>query len=235
VHAERKALKLDPEGTMTAFDFVKEDDHALKRQGRICKCNRSDNHVLTKSIGIRHAIMDGDIDKALEYTQAHYPNVLKDNEHIYFRLRSRKFIEMIRRASEIRTTAMKIPKKSNGHANHWYEEEAAQEMELDEPMEQTNGYDKMDVEDSSNSATEYDRLLEATIRYGQVLQAEFKNDPRREVQKSLDDAFALLAYEDPINAKEVSHLVRQEGRVVVAEELNSAILGGSLIARSALM
>ena len=41
---------------------------------------------------------------------------------------------------------------------------------------------------------------------------------------ALKDAFALIAYEDPLNAKEVSHLLDPSGRVAVAEELNSAIL-----------
>jgi hypothetical protein len=33
-----------------------------------------------------------------------------------------------------------------------------------------------------------------------------------------------MAYQDPLNAKEVSHLLDPNGRVAVAEELNSAIL-----------
>lgn len=181
--------------------------------------------VVTYSLGIRMAILDGDIDRALKHTNAYYPNVLKDNEHIYFRLRSRKFIEMIRRAAEIRSHTMRNSKKSNGHQGHWYEDEVSHEMELDDPPLASNGWDKMDVEGSSDSQADYNRLLDETIQYGQVLQAEFQHDPRREVHKSLQDAFALLAYEDPINSKEVSHLLKREGRVAVAEELNSAILG----------
>src|SRR5438045_2201855 len=105
------------------------------------------------------AILDGDIDKALKYTTAYYPNVLKDNEHIYFRLKSRKFIEMIRRASEIRSYAMKSNRKSNGHGSHWYDEEVGHEMELDEPPLETNGWDKMDVESAADSLIEYNSLL----------------------------------------------------------------------------
>jgi hypothetical protein len=176
-------------------------------------------------VGIRTAILDGDVDKALKHTSAYYPNVLKDNEHIYFRLKSRKFIEMIREAAEIRNNTMTNSKRSNGHSGRdWYEDIINHDMELDE-LPANNGWDKMDTEGTNNSQAEYDRLLKETIIYGQVLQAEFEHDPRREVQKSLRDAFALLAYEDPLNAKEVSHLLKREGRVAVAEELNSAILG----------
>lgn len=49
-----------------------------------------------KSIAIRTAILDGDIDLALHLTQKHYPKVLAVNPHIEFRLRCRKFIEMMR-------------------------------------------------------------------------------------------------------------------------------------------
>jgi hypothetical protein len=162
------------------------------------------------------------VDKALKHTNAYYPNVLKDNEHIYFRLRSRKFIEMIREAAEIRNNTMMNTRKSNGHGGgDWYDDVINHDMELDD----LSGWDKMDTEGTNNSQADYDKLLNETLTYGQILQAEFEHDPRQEVQKSLRDAFALLAYEDPLNAKEVSHLLKREGRVAVAEELNSAILG----------
>jgi hypothetical protein len=171
------------------------------------------------------AILDGDVDKALKHTNAFYPSVLKDNEHIYFRLRSRKFIEMIRRAAEIRSVTINVSKKSNGHAGEWYDDVINHDMELDEPSVTHNGWDRMDTEGTHDSQADYTRLLDETIQYGQELQAEFQHDPRREVQTSLREAFALLAYEDPINSKEVSHLLKREGRVSVAEELNAAILG----------
>lgn len=51
---------------------------------------------------IRRAILDGDIDRALKYTQTFYPRVLEDerNRDVYFQLKCRKFIEMMRRHSE---------------------------------------------------------------------------------------------------------------------------------------
>lgn len=181
--------------------------------------------LLKVLLGIRMAILDGDVDKALKHTNAFYPTVLKDNEHIYFRLRSRKFIEMIRRAAEIRSVTMNGGKKSSGHTGDWYDDMINHDMELDEPPMSHNGWDRMDTEVAHDSQTDYTRLLDDTIEYGQELQAEFQHDPSREIQKSLQDAFALLAYEDPINSKEVSHLLKREGRVSVAEELNAAILG----------
>lgn len=116
-------------------------------------------------------------------------------------------------------------KRSNGHAGDWYEDVVNHEMELDEPQPSSNGWDKMDTEGGTESQGDYMKVLGDTMEYGQILQAEFEHDPRREVKRALADAFALLAYEDPISSKEVGHLMRREARVAVAEELNSAILG----------
>ena len=82
----------------------------------------------------------------------------------------------------------------------------------------------MDTEESTNNLAEYDKLMEETLLYGRDLAAEFKDDPRREVKKALDDVFALMAYKDPFSSKDVCHLLDPSGRVAVAEELNSAIL-----------
>jgi hypothetical protein len=97
-------------------------------------------------------------------------------------------------------------------------------MDLDDHQNQNNSWDRMETEEAPESQMEYQQLLADTLTYGQELQAEFKDDPRREVHKALDDAFALMAYSDPLNAKEVSHLLDPNGRVAVAEELNAAIL-----------
>lgn len=48
--------------------------------------------------------MEGDIDKALKHTNAYYPNVLEDNPDIVFRLKCRKYVEMIRRYTELNSS-----------------------------------------------------------------------------------------------------------------------------------
>ncbi len=248
-------------------------------------------------LGIRAAILEGDIDKAFKYTTVYYPNVLKDNEQIYFRLRCRKFIEMIRRCSELDLMAQR---SSNHHHHHQSteratngyqkssddddheaddekeedddEEEAGDatdgaeededddegadvfehKMELDEQMrdgeedvvsgeDHTNGDghatanghtsedgdgDGMDTDDT-DPATKHYHLLQETIKYGQVLRSEFRDDHRKEVKKALEETFSLLAYEDP-KSSVVAHLLEPSGRAPVAEDLNSAILGISI-------
>lgn len=116
-------------------------------------------------------------------------------------------------------------KKGNGNNRDWYDDLVNHDMELDD-HHNTNGnhWDKMDMEETNDTQVEYGQLLADTISYGQSLQAEFRDDPRREIGKALNDAFALLAYQDPLNEKEVSHRLDVSGRISVAEELNSAIL-----------
>ncbi|KAF0326865.1 SPRY domain-containing protein [Colletotrichum asianum] len=202
INAEKKALSLDPNAPIEGIN-VKDDEHANKRQR------------------IRRAVLEGDIDRALKYTNASYPQVLKDNEQVYFKLRCRKFIEMVRSGAELRAAAE--GKKSNGHSGGV--DLSASAMDLDANGAENGAWDQMDTEDSEGGAPlGIDELELATLQYGQTLQAEFKNDPRREVSKHLQDIYSLLAYSNPLLEKDVAHLLDRKGRIAVAEELNSAIL-----------
>lgn len=191
--------------------------------------------------------MEGDIDKALKYTNAYYPNVLRDNENIYFKLRCRKFIEMIRRCNDMQpssdSAAGKHPetkkKAGNGHVDtsRYPSVFDHDEMDVDGhtlPPTNSNGHthngntsnpDAMDTDSSpKESSTESITLLQETLKYGQELQSEFRNDPRQEVQQALEDTFALIAYENASKSA-LAPMLEVSGRVPVAEELNGAILG----------
>jgi hypothetical protein len=80
----------------------------------------------------------------------------------------------------------------------------------------------------SYSSMSSENLLIAALEFGQELKAEFCNDARPAVKKALDDTFALIAYQD---AREsiVGGLMEGKGRMEIAEEINSAILGESCI------
>jgi Ran-binding protein 9/10 len=69
----------------------------------------------------------------------------------------------------------------------------------------------------------YDELLQEAMSYGQTLMREYR-DEKREYRKTLEDIFSLIAYDDA-KASVHGHLLETGGRVQVAEELNSAILG----------
>ncbi|CAE7219577.1 hypothetical protein PTNB73_09874 [Pyrenophora teres f. teres] len=185
---------------------------------------------------IRTAILDGDIDKALKHTSAYYPSVLRDNENIYFKLRCRKFIEMIRKSSEM-TAQCRASKRSAASAtnkrNSTATDEYDFEMELDEQLGVHNAPPSWDNKDQDDELDEDDdmedkeakiaRATNDTITYGMELRTEFANDPRREVKKALEDTFALIAYPDARESM-LAPLLEVSGRAPVAEELNSAIL-----------
>lgn len=180
-----------------------------------------------ENAGIRASILEGDIDKALKLTSAFYPAVLNKNENIYFKLKCRKFIEMIRRCTELQSApSAKRSGTQNGQMDN-YDDVFDHQMELDDQMQGHNDWERMDTEDADLHAKQGD-LLNQTLKFGQELKSEFQNDPRREVKKALEDTFALIAYTDARESS-LAPLLEISGRAPVAEELNSAILSESFI------
>ena len=116
-------------------------------------------------------------------------------------------------------------KKSNGHGPADYDEYVENGMEIDDQHVPNSNWDRMETEESPvDRQSEIQQLTDETIVYGRALEAEFKNDPRREVKKALQDAFALMAYKDPFTESPLGYLLDVSGREAVADELNSAIL-----------
>ena len=201
---------------------------------------------------IRKSILDGDIDKALKYTTTFYPRVLEDerNKDIHFRLRCRKFIEMMRRYTELSaatsspvTVAKSMESlESNGHAENGEDETYGEEitdtqMELDDQLNREASKDfespvgDVDMDASQElspkiSFMKQNDLLTQALAYGRELQSTFGADPRQQVKKQLSDIFAIMAYTNP-NESVVGQLLDPQGRVQIAEEINGAILGES--------
>lgn len=164
---------------------------------------------------IRAAILDGDIDKALKHTKACYANVLEDYPQIHFKLRCRQFLEVMRRYSELVPEPTKRPSSiPDEHAVF------DQEMEIDDG---TWGADGMDTEEPEG---EFSELLNKAVEYGQQLRMDYPSDENGGDKNMLKDIFSLVAYPDPKNSI-YGHYLDPAGRVAVAEELNSAILGVS--------
>ena len=145
--------------------------------------------------------------------------MLQDNEEVYFKLRCRKFIEMVRKAAQIRTGGGES-KRSNGHGPT----SGSQDMDLD--LNGNDGVslvDNMDM-DGSEQQLELMQLEQSMLEYGQALGAEYANDSRKEISNALSEIWSLVAYSNPLKEPQVSHLMDRKGRSLVAEELNSAIL-----------
>ena len=98
-----------------------------------------------------------------------------------------------------------------------------QAMELDDPASNGDEWDRMETEEI-DSGLKYEDKIHETLRYGQDLKFEFRDESNEEVKDLLRGIFAMFAYEDPWQSP-TAHLLEQSGRVAVAEEINSAILG----------
>ncbi|QSS61968.1 ran-binding protein [Histoplasma capsulatum] len=163
VREESRALQNGQE-TPLRYCQAEEDVDAINRQSNLA-CHPPPpylNHVCTKFLfffffsEIRTAILDGDIDKALKFTNASYANVLRDNPQIYFRLRCRKFIEMMRRCTEPQpiapSTSKQAARSSNGatavSVHDTSDDVFVHDMELDEHMN--------DVLDDGHDSSESD-------------------------------------------------------------------------------
>jgi hypothetical protein len=197
-----------------------------------------DVHTMNRQ-KIRRAILDGEIDKALKYTHSFYPLVLQDkrNEGIYFQLCCRKFVEMMRKYSELQVAGTSDSGNSNGHS---HEDNFDNQMELDdqlnrESMKPNNqqplgAEEDVDMETSTSSLPSKSGLMKANdyltaaLTYGQELQAEFGGDTRPAVKEKLREVFAIMAYVDPRESI-VGGLLDKRGRVGIAEGVNGAILG----------
>lgn len=75
---------------------------------------------------------------------------------------------------------------------------------------------------SADTDMAYNQLMGQTMEYGQALQREYQK--KGEYNKTLQDIFSLIVYDEPRDSVH-GHLLDLDGRVKVAEELNSAILG----------
>ncbi|KAK9455338.1 concanavalin A-like lectin/glucanase domain-containing protein [Dipodascopsis uninucleata] len=179
-------------------DTVSEDQEAVNRQH------------------IRAAVLEGNIDRALKLTDLFYPSVLKENQDILFQLRCRKFVEMMRTLaismSEPSDDSMAIDDFNLSESN----DKVTNDQNEDEVM------DDVDAPDKEKQA-EVNKLLSDALAFGQKLHSSYSSNSLPEVQKSLNDIFALMAYKNPMESP-MAYLLSEEGRVAVAEELNSAIL-----------
>jgi hypothetical protein len=184
---------------------------------------------------IRRAILDGDIEKALKYTHSFYPQVLQDkrNEDIYFQLRCRKFVEMMRRYAELQGSA-NPENGSNGRPADDNQMELDDQLsrestKQDNTQQQQQSSEDVDMDNSTASLPKAEQMTSAdylttALVYGQELQAEFGGDDRPEVKEQLRQLFAIVAYVDPRDSV-VGEILDKRGRVAIAEGINGAILG----------
>ena len=152
--------------------------------------------------------------------------MLQQNPRILFRLRCRKFVEMMRFSSAPAPTRKPSSKslKSKLSTSTATDEVFEQEMELDGLTEAGDDWDRMETEEADGRYGTFEERMGEALKYAQELKQDYKDDKSKEVTDSLQEIFSLWAYEDSRNTP-TAHVLDPSGRVPVAEELNSAILG----------
>lgn len=179
--------------------------------------------------GIRAAILEGDIDSALKLTNAYYPQVLRDHSHVYFKLRCRKFVELMRESTLLlEVSTEKRTKSTNGRSTAISDDGSGPDMDIDEPMKDGDDWEQMDTEEAENgrndNSAKYESILSGLVQYGQELKAEFKDDQSPIVTETFTNMFSMFSYTDPRKSPHGKMLDPRQ-RIAVAEGLNSAILG----------
>jgi hypothetical protein len=200
----------------------------------------------------------------MELTDEHYPDVLRKNELISFRLRCRKFVEMFRtrmgentepRRGRRRLDKGKAPMDMSdsrmdldddpnalpdgGAAGDMDTEEDQMDLPDDEDDEDDDDEGDMQRDDEEDSDDEDEEAsgdehaggggqaelsdLDLIV-YGRELTEQFSGNSREEIRDELQAIVGLMAYPDPKDGP-LKELLEERGRVPIAEQLNSAILG----------
>jgi hypothetical protein len=142
------------------------------------------------------AVASGHLADALQQVEQHYGSAtLQGNSKLAFKLKVQQFVELVRQATAIGSSAAFAPAASNGSP-------AA-------------------LDCSSAAAAAGGGGFEAALAYGRSELGPGIKSPDEE--ELLSDALSLLAYADPA-ASPSGHLLRPGQRLQLAEELNGALL-----------
>jgi hypothetical protein len=166
---------------------------------------------------IRKAVLEGDMDSVFRYTRQFYPTLLEESNMVMYKLRCRKFIELIRKSAEIKS-AIAVARQAK-----ILKDSDSGDMDVDNG----NGGAELVSQDDLIQSSKLMDLEAEIIVYGRELHRDYANDPLYEENNRKSDIWSLLAYDNPLDEPHLQHLVGLEGRRVVAEELNEAILSES--------
>lgn len=214
-------------------------DHDVEMNSSVSDAVDIDIETRTSTV---NAVLAGDIDNAIDSLRTCYPRVLEiDDRLILFKLRCRKFVELILETSELKKK-MKALREKEAERNKLFDE-AAHEAWLEEEM-------NMDIDDdaagplmirpilenipevahesdesSEMISEQYESALNAAISYGQLLSNDYQSNTRPEVQDVFRMTLGIVAWDDPAEAGgPVAELVSHNARIALAHEVNQAIL-----------
>lgn len=183
-------------------------------------------------IEIRRAVMSGHIDTAIDQTESQYPHLLNTHPDLMFKLKTRKFLEIMIDETTSRTSSRKSsivledpPVVASGRRLSWAAvaadtEETNNKRRLFSYSGRRNSNITLDKEQDHD--VEKLTILRKAIEYGQELQDEYQDTPV--YMDQLMDMFGLLSFTDP-KSSPLAHMLDVGLRDVVASDLNNAIQG----------
>ena len=220
------------------------DDHDIEMRHATYRSCLIESDIESRTSIVNH-VLGGKIDSAIEAVQKHYPKVLETEDHlIFFKLRCRKFVELILETSEIKKKIKALRERDDGRKDReetWIDDEMDMDIDDDasrpspyrpssnEPLSiTTSSYLAPDGEDSGelkDLVAQYETALNEAINYGQTLSKNHQSDPRPELQQLFKKTFGIVAWEDPLEAGgSTADIVGHNSRIALAHEVNQAIL-----------
>ena len=192
---------------------------------------------------------DGNIDEAVDLLRDHYPSVLKaDQQLVSFKLRLRKFVELILGTTELKKKMKASKEREQQHwkadppQDSWMADEMGMDIDEDvpstmsEPTLSSNstssqyGHDKYMNPQLKEINAQYEDALNTAILHGQTLWRDFYSDPKPELEALFHKTFGIVAWEDPSAAdSDSADIVGQQSRTALAHEVNDAILSEKFI------
>ncbi|KAG2129772.1 hypothetical protein DEU56DRAFT_816636 [Suillus clintonianus] len=242
-------LKSSSTFTSSSMSRVSDHDQIMDMddvpQTTIAPAPMDDIEIRTRIV---HAVLSGDVDTALSDTREHFPRALDaDAGLVLFKLRCRKFVELVLEAAELKKRMCAEEAEMNVDAGG--EDKGASDgmgMDVDDEADvsstgATNGFGggssaipikgkrKASFASYSHSslsgvtAAKYGTALERAVAYGQELQSEYKDRP--EMRAIFKRTSVIVAFEDPLGAGgDAAEVAGQAARVSLATEVNQAIL-----------
>jgi len=244
-----RALETQQEANEKAITSVPSgpdiDDHDVEMRHSANKSDLIESDIECRTNIVNH-VLGGKIDPAIEAVQKHYPKVLETEDHlIFFKLRCRKFVELILETSEIKKKMKALREKVDRRKDReetWIDDEM--NMDIDDDASGPLPYrpssnesssimtstsysapDGEDVGEYQDLVVQYETALNEAINYGQTLSKNYQSDPRPELQQLFKKTFGIVAWEDPLEAGgSIADIVGHNSRVALAHEVNQAIL-----------
>ncbi|CAG8672887.1 2481_t:CDS:2, partial [Racocetra fulgida] len=160
------------------------------------------NNQPTYFLGIRDAVLAGNIDNAITLTNSLYPGVLQSNDDILFQLRCRKFIEMIGACAGTQITLSDHEDASIKFTAIVSQSDCESGDEIDGPLTPPKKRRVPKRRKVALGLHGLDDAMTAVLKFGCELQDDYRNDDREEIRNALKAhavAIAIVIKVAPLN------------------------------------